>query len=161
MCFCLCCVAMFWCLWFLVQTVGYQKVLTCILNVFGCHCTPLISGAWLVSSSFTYYCQYFVRLLFTQYVGFSFIYLVVLSIVRAEKPIAISRIVTCSVVSWSLLLWNLKCNAVLICVLTNGYLFFCSDEETRQPSPEVVEISPPPHRRGPKQKVGHHHPTRE
>ena len=47
------------------------------------------------------------------------------------------------------------------CVLTNGFLLifsFCSDEETRQASPEVVEV---PHRKGPKQKLGQKHPSRE
>ena len=29
------------------------------------------------------------------------------------------------------------------------------------PFPEVVEVSPPPPRRGPKQKKGKHHPARE
>ena len=84
LCFHLCCVAMFRCFVALVQTVDYQKVLTGILNVFGCHCRPLVFGAWLISSLFTYYCQCFVRLLFMQCVGFSFIYLFVLYIVEPK-----------------------------------------------------------------------------
>ena len=48
-----------------VQTVGYQKVLTCKLNVFGCHCRPLIIGAWLISSLFIHLLLHvYVRLLF-------------------------------------------------------------------------------------------------
>ena len=68
----------------LVQTVGYQKVLTCILNVFGCHCSPLIIGAWLISSLFIHLLLPVFCLIIVYAVCRVFIYLFVLYIVEPK-----------------------------------------------------------------------------